>query len=171
MNANQLDSNEYLPYFKNYIDQAGAVGLIEGLEEGMIAMKAFFLSIPANKLEYRYADDKWTIKEILGHLLDTERIFCYRALRFARGDQTPIMGFDENQYVPSSLANDRALSDLVAEFCTQRQATISLFNSFSNNMLLCQGIAGEGSVSVRALGFLIVGHEKHHQRVINERYL
>ncbi|WAC02372.1 DinB family protein [Lacinutrix neustonica] len=171
MTASQLDSNEYLPYFKNYIDQAGAVGLIEGLEKGLIEMKAFFLAIPPNKLEYRYAEDKWTIKEVISHLVDTERIFCYRALRFAREDKTALLGFDENKYVPSSLANDRELSDLVVEFCTQRQSTISLFNSFNNKMLICQGVASGGVVSVRALGFLIIGHEKHHQCVINERYL
>lgn len=171
MNAKQLDQSEYIPYFKNYIDQAGSIELMEGLQEGLEQMSDFFQSIPESKLEYRYAESKWTIKEVISHLLDTERIFCYRALRFAREDKTPVLGFDENKYVPSSLANNRTLSDLVDEFSIQRQSTISLFKSFNDNMLKCKGVAGGGAVSVRALGFLIIGHEKHHQNIIKQRYL
>lgn len=171
MNANELNETEYLPYFKTYIDQAANLNLIEGLESGLNEMTAFYNSIPEARLEYRYNKGKWTVKEIIGHLLDSERIFCYRALRFARADRTPVLGFNENEYVPKSDSNTREINDLVNDFNILRTSTIKLFDSFNETMLLRKGIAGDGEVSVRALAFLIIGHEKHHQNIIKERYL
>lgn len=113
----------------------------------------------------------WTPKEILNHLIDSERVFSYRALRFARQDKTELAGFEENNYAHESLANNRSIDDLLTEYQTTRASTIALFKSFNLNMLTSKGIAGTGEVSVRALAFLIIGHEKHHISIIKERYL
>ncbi len=171
MNATQLHKDEYLPYFESYIQQAGTVELIEGLKSGLETIIAFYEAIDDGKLEYRYAEGKWTIKEIINHLIDSERVFCYRAMRFAREDKTQLSGFDENHYTEASRANSRDLSALLEEYKTVRQSTIALFNSFDDKMLVSKGFAGSGEVSVRALGFLIIGHEKHHSNVVKERYL
>lgn len=171
MNASLLDKNEYLPYFKSYIEQAGTVDLIKGLQSGLDDILAFFTAIPDNTLTYSYAEGKWTIKEIINHLIDSERVFCYRAMRFARADKTPLSGFDENDYAIASVANSRTIADLLNEYKSIRQSTIELYKSFTPDMLLNKGVAGSGEVSVRALGFLIIGHEKHHKKIIENRYL
>ncbi len=171
MNATQLSQDEYLPYFNNYIEQAGDVELMEGLGSGMKSMLNFYGSIVSDKLEYRYADGKWTIKEIINHLMDAERVFCYRAMRFARQDNATLLGFEENDYAVASKANNRSLESLVEEYRLLRLSTMALFESFDDDMLMRKGVAGSGEVSVRALGFLIIGHEKHHGNVIVERYL
>ena len=166
-----LKQHEFLPYFKGYIDRAKGVELLPGLRSEFKKAYDFYLTVSEDKLVYRYAEGKWTIKEIISHLIDTERIFCYRALRFARQDKTPVAGFDENNYVEASNANNRAIEELLEEYASVRAASISLFKSFSDADLLRKGMAGSGEVSVRALGFLIIGHEKHHINVIKERYL
>ncbi len=171
MNASQLSVNEYLPYFQGYIKQAGTIALIDGLESNLNFMLNFYDSIPREKLEFRYAEGKWTIKEVLNHLIDAERIFCYRALRFARKDTTALSGFEENDYAINSKANEKTIANLLDEYKTLRLSTISLFKSFDSEMLLNKGTANGGEVSVRALGFLIIGHEKHHYNIIKERYL
>ena len=171
MTISDLQQDEYLPYFKGYIDQAEGVALLSGLESSFETIHDFYLSIAPAKLEYRYDEGKWTVKEIISHLLDTERIFCYRALRFARQDKTALSGFDENEYVLASGASERSITDLLKEYTLVRKSTIALFKSFSDAALRSKGVAGSGSVSVRALGFLIIGHEKHHVNVIKERYL
>ena len=171
MTTLDLQQDEYLPYFKNYIDKAKGVELLSGLESEFKKAYQFYTSIPEEKLDFRYAENKWNIKEIISHLIDTERIFCYRALCFARHDNTILPGFDENHYVDYSYAKTRTIKSLLEEYTTVRQATITLFNSFANQSLMRKGVAGAGEVSVRALGFLIIGHEKHHIDIINQRYL
>lgn len=171
MKATDLKDGEYLPYFQPYINKIGDLVLVEGLETGLKDTVAFFKSIPENKLEYRYAEGKWTIKELISHLIDCERIFAYRALRFARKDKTSVVGFDENNYAKYSDANNRAIKDLLEEYTLVRQSTILLYKTFNSETLKQTGIAGNGEVSVRALGFLIAGHEKHHCEVVSERYL
>ena len=171
MTISDLQKDEYLPYFKGYIDQAEGITLFSGLESSFKTIYDFYLTIAPAKLEYRYDEGKWTIKEIISHLIDTERIFCYRALRFARQDKTALSGFDENEYVLASGASERSIADLLEEYTLVRKATVALFKSFSDNVLKSKGVAGSGAVSVRALGFLVIGHEKHHVNVIKERYL
>ena len=171
MTISDLQQDEYLPYFKGYIDQAEGVTLLSGLESSFKTIYDFYLTIAPVKLEYRYDEGKWTIKEIISHLIDTERIFCYRALRFARQDKTELSGFDENEYVLASGASERSIADLLEEYTLVRKVTVALFKSFSDNALKSKGVAGSGAVSVRALGFLVIGHEKHHVNVIKERYL
>ena len=171
MKVADLKKDEYLQYFQPYINQIDHLNMMDGLIEGLELTLSFYKSIAEEKQEYRYAEGKWTIKEIVIHLIDSERVFCYRALRFARKDRTKVAGFEQDDYVIASDANSRSFDDLLSEYIAVRNATILLFKSFSNTMLLEKGIAGSGEVSVRALGFLIAGHEKHHCNIIRERYL
>ena len=171
MKASELLTEEYKPYFLTYINKALALDLKDGLQSSFNQTLSFFDMIPESKLEYVYAKDKWTIKEIIQHLIDAERVFAYRAMRFARGDKNNLPGYDENQYTPSSLANRRSKESLIKEYTNLRQTTISLFDSFTNEMLMKIGLADNGNMSVRAIGFVIIGHERHHCQVIKERYL
>lgn len=164
--------NEYDPYAIMYVKLLPDDGrVLDHLKNNFMKVKKFISSLPKKKLTYRYANDKWTIKEILVHLMDDERIFAYRALRIARGDTTPLPGFEQNDYVPFSHANERSLPDIFAEYKTIRDATLSLFNSFSNEDLLRIGTANDHNVSVRALIYHLAGHELHHMNIIKERYL
>jgi arsenate reductase-like glutaredoxin family protein len=168
----QLPVNEYLPYFTHFLNRLDdSKDLIAILENSGAEATRFFKSIPKEMESYRYADGKWDIKEIINHLIDTERIFNYRALCISRKDQTVLNGFDENEYAKYSLASGRDINDLIEEFIVVRQATIALFKSFTPKMLHYIGQAGSGAISVRALGFIIAGHETHHIHVYKERYL
>jgi len=119
---------------------------------------------------YRYAPDKWSIKEVVGHLADVERIMAYRALRIARGDTTPLPGFDENAYVPAGKFDTRSLADLVGDLRTARASTIALLRSFDADAWRRRGTASGKPVSVRAIGFMIPGHERHHVEILRTRY-
>jgi hypothetical protein len=124
-----------------------------------------------DKFDFRYAEGKWTIKEIIQHVIDTERIFSYRALRISRNDKTPLPGFDENEYVINTDANNRHLQSLLTELSLVRQSTIALFKSFTPMQLERLGVASNNDISVRAIGFILIGHQKHHQKIFMERYL
>lgn len=171
MNSTQLFENEYASYFKTYILASGNGELIEELEICVHDFIKFIQNIPLEKFDYRYAAGKWTIKEIIQHLIDAERIFSYRALRFSRNDQTNLPGFDENSFVENTNSNSRSLQELLTELAIVRQATISLFKSFSEAQLVRTGVASDNLISVRAIGFIIIGHQKHHQKIFQERYL
>lgn len=131
----------------------------------------FMATIPESKLDFRYAENKWTVAEVLVHIIDSERIFQYRALRFSRGDQTPLPGFEQDDYVPFSKANNRTLQSLIDEYSVVRNSTLHLFNQFDTNDLERKGIASSLDWSVGALGFVICGHQKHHRNILRERYL
>lgn len=172
MKPSELTPNEYASYYGNYISQVSSeYTLVEELEISVHRLIKFVQNIPLDKFDFRYAEGKWTIKDIIQHLIDAERIFAYRALRFARNDKTALPGFDENEYVDATNANKRSIQDLLTELAVVRQATLSLYKSFSDEELLRIGIASENPMSVRALGFVIIGHQNHHQRVFEERYL
>ena len=171
MKSNQLPINEYSDFYKSYIQALEDVELIEELEISLHDFIRFVQNIPMDKFDYRYAEGKWTIKEIIQHLIDSERVFSYRALRISRNDKTPLPGFDENEYVANSNGNMRNLQGLLTELAVVRQATLSLFNSFSQEQLARIGIANNSDISVRAIGFIIIGHQKHHQKIFSERYL
>jgi len=132
---------------------------------------AFLNSIPESKHDHRYAEGKWTIKEVLQHIIDAERVFAYRALRFARKDQTPLPGFDENLFADNSKASARQWNELVEEFNCVRRSSEMLFNSFDEDQLEAGGISSNNPIYVRALGYIIIGHALHHQKIIAERYL
>lgn len=145
--------------------------LFSGLETSLNAMVDLIHTIPEEKLSFAYEDGKWTLAEVLVHLFDTERIFQYRALRFARNDTTDLSGFDQNVYVPECNAGGRTKEDLIREFTSIRNASISLFSTFSADILMRKGKASGADMSVRALGFMIMGHQTHHLRILEERYL
>jgi uncharacterized damage-inducible protein DinB len=171
MESNQLPVNEYAKFYSPYINALDNVVLIEELEICLHDFIKFVQNIPLDKFDFRYAERKWTIKDIIQHLIDAERIFSYRALRISRNDKTPLPGFEENDYVDNANANDRSIQDLLTEFSAVRQSTLLLFKSFSDEQLKRIGIASNADVSVRAIGFIIIGHQKHHQKVFLERYL
>lgn len=166
-----LQSNEYVPYQMNYIKLVSEQNIVKGLIDQKEEMILFFKSIPDFKQEYSYETSKWTIKDLLLHLIDAERIFAYRALRIVRNDSTALLGFDENEYVVAANANDREFESLLEEYRTVRDATISLYKNFSISDLLKLGTASGASVSVRGIGYCVLGHELHHKQIIIERYL
>ena len=162
---------EYPKYFDRYIKHIHEDDLLLALRRVHDDTIKFIQSIPEEKFEYRYAEGKWTIKQILNHLIDVERVFAYRALRFARLDRQPLSGFDENDYAAHANADNRSIEDLMREYNAVREATILLFKGFTEDMAGRKGIANNAEVSVRALGYMIAGHELHHMNVIRERYL
>ncbi|HWR94576.1 MAG TPA: DinB family protein [Flavobacterium sp.] len=171
MNSNQLPENEYSQFNSTYIKALGNVELLEELEISLHDFIKFIQEIPMDKFDYRYAEGKWTIKDIIQHIIDAERIFGYRALRISRNDKTPLPGFEENEYVENTNANSRSIQELLTEFSAVRQSNLLLFKSFSEEQLTRLGISSNHTISVRAIGFLIIGHQKHHQKVFQERYL
>lgn len=163
---------EYAPYTIMYIGLLPDDRLVlKHLADNLTATTDFILSLPEDKLEYRYAEGKWTIKEILAHIVDDERIYAYRALRFARNDKTELPGFEQDDYAAHSGANERDIEDILREFATVRHATISLFEGFDGAALLRAGVADGKVMSVRAAAYHIAGHELHHINLIKEHYL
>ncbi|GAB4258072.1 MAG: DinB family protein [Saprospiraceae bacterium] len=165
------DTSEYAPYYHTYISKVPGDDLLQALEQSMNETLSFFRAIPSGKWEHRYAPDKWTIKEVLQHLIDGERVFAYRALAIARGDKTSLPGFDENEYAANGNANQLSPEALLAEYESVRKATLSLFRNMSEDASRIIGTANNNPTSARALGFCIAGHEQHHREVVAERYL
>lgn len=162
---------EYAKYYQPYIEAVEGEDLIKELNNSSKALISFFNALDPSKLDYRYDTDKWTPKEILMHLIDTERVFVYRALRFSRGDTTNLNGFDHNQYVIAANTDQRSLTDLLEEFKAVRGSTIHLFKNMAEADMLKVGMANNNITSCRALGFVTVGHQNHHIKVIKEKYL
>ncbi len=171
MNSKHLNDNEYAPFFKNYIKGLGEVDLFETLTTSLIETLSLLKDLPEDKLTYSYAEGKWTIKELIQHIIDAERVLSYRALRFSRNDSTDLQGFDEDWYVDHSNGNERNFKDLLQEFTHLRNATISLFSSFNNEMVTISGSVSGSRTTVRALGFIIAGHHLHHVKIIKEKHL
>jgi len=145
--------------------------ILKHLKENSKKLNEFILSLPSEKLLYRYAENKWTIKEILVHIIDDERIYAYRALRIARNDKTPLPGFNQEDYIPFTNANNRSLASILHEYKSVRKATVTLFSSFTAIDLQRIGRANDHPVSVRALAYHIAGHELHHLNIIREKYM
>lgn len=172
MKISQLQPNEYSQFYANYVALVSdEYSLLEELEISVHRLVKFVREIPMDKFDYRYAEGKWTIKDILQHLVDAERVFAYRALCFARNDKTELPGFEEDDYVIEANANKRSIQDLLTELLIVRQSSLALFKSFNDEQLMRIGTASNNPMSVRALGFIIIGHQNHHQRVFEERYL
>lgn len=167
----RLEPAVYSNYYKEYIDKVVDKNWDLALEEEGHSMKEFINEIAEDKGDFRYAADKWTVKEVLMHLLDCERIMAYRALTFARGDQTDLPGFDENHYGTSSNASRSTLEQIENAYLAQRRSTILMFKSFSEEMMDLQGTANGVILSPRALAYIIAGHAYHHRVVLKERYL
>ena len=163
---------EYPDYADMYINLLPNDGLLlRHLEQNLRATKDLIQSLPSEKLLYRYANNKWTIKEVLVHIIDDERIYAYRALCFARGEKTPLPGFEQNDYAANSGANNRDIGNIMDEYEAVRRSTIALFNGFTDGDLVKTGIANDSQASVRALGWHLAGHELHHINLIREKYL
>jgi hypothetical protein len=157
--------------YKNYVKHIDETDLLQALRISGHRAVELVHSISDEKSDFRYAPDKWTIRELLCHMIDAERIFAYRALRFARNDKTPLAGFEERDYAPQANASARSLQKIAAEMAHLRSSTIDLFESFTPEMLVRRGLANNNELSVVALGFIIAGHETHHCHVLKERYL
>lgn len=162
---------EYAPFYAGYIAQVPEGDVIAHLERAMEETAAFLGGLSEDHGELRYAPGKWSIKEVIGHLADGERVFAYRALRFARGDQAPLASFDENAWVPQSGCDRRTLKDLAEELRAVRLATLALARSLTAETAIRKGTASGKEVSVRALIYMIAGHERHHLAILRERYL
>jgi len=171
MRVADLNITEYNSYYQPYIEKSGSGPILEGLRSNAILLATFVKTIDEEKLTYRYATGKWTIKEIVLHLIDTERVFAYRALCIARKDKTQFPGFDQDAYVANSEANTRTIDCLLTEYANVRAATVSLYENFNAGNWLELGTASHSAVSVRAIAFIIVGHENHHLHLIKSRYL
>lgn len=167
-----LTHEEFGPYYSRYIDLVGEnLSLIEALQTGKEKTIKFYQAIAEEKLTYSYDTGKWTVLEILQHLIDTERIFAYRALCIARNDKTELPGFEQDDYVKPSQANERTVASLIEEYSILRDSTIAFFKSLNNTSLKQIGVASVNPLSARAAGFIIAGHEIHHANVIETRYL
>ena len=162
---------EYAPFYKSYVEQVGEDDVLEKLSSSRKKTYDFFLSIPPEKADFAYAEGKWSVKEVLGHLIDTERIMAYRLLRFARADHHPLAGFNENFYASKANSKNRDLEDLANEFSDLRKANLYLYQNLDEEQLRRKGTASNAIVSVKALLYIIAGHELHHLKIIRERYL
>lgn len=158
-------------FFDRYINLAPNIDLIDALTEGASLEPLFPAQTMTDLGDYRYAPGKWAAKDILQHLIDTERIMAYRTLRFARNDQTALPGFEEDDFAKHAHATHRSMAGLYDEYACQRLSTIALFRSFDDEMLQRTGICFNQTMSVLALGFMLVGHPIHHANVVRERYL
>jgi uncharacterized damage-inducible protein DinB len=161
----------YPPYFQKYIDQVADEDLLAGFARQSAQVKNLLDSISEQRSTYVYAPGKWTLKDLLQHVIDTERIFCFRALCFARKETFSLPGFDENSYAANTHANERTWQSLADEFLAVRAATELLFKSFSEEELLRMGVANNIATSVVSMGFITLGHFYHHKKIIEERYL
>jgi len=163
-------AGEYNPYYDRYISLVGADDIIGLLERQPPETVSLFKSC-SDKGDYRYAPGKWSIKEMLGHVNDTERIMTYRALCVARGDKTPMPGFEQDDYVRDGNFAQRSLADLIDEFSDVRKATVSLFRHIDADAGARRGVANGDEITARALAYIIAGHELHHRKVLQEKYL
>lgn len=158
-------------FFHGYINKVKEDELMSALAKSTSELFMLLKSIPAEKHDYRYADGKWSVKEVVQHMIDGERVFTYRALRFARKDDTPLPGFDENLFAQTAKADKRNWNDLVEEFSALRKASEAMFASFDNEQLEAAGVASESPIYVLGIGFVVAGHVNHHCQIIKERYL
>ena len=170
MKVGRPEPGEYVPFYEKYISMVPGNDIESALEAQRLQTMQLFAGRSERDGNFRYATDKWTVKDVLGHIADSERIFAYRALRIARGDKTPIEGFEQDDYVRGAGFNERLLASLVEEFADVRSASLALFRSLGKEAWLRQGTANKNEVSVRALAYITAGHELHHRQVIEERY-
>jgi hypothetical protein len=165
---------EYAPYYDRYISlivqQAPGDGILEALDQQRRQTMMLLCGRDDEDGDFRYAPGKWSAKEVLGHVCDTERVFAYRALRISRADATPLEGFEQDDYVRNGPFAQRPLSDLVEDFIAVRRSTLSLLRNLDEAAWMRRGIANKNEVTVRALAYIIAGHELHHRRILEERY-
>jgi hypothetical protein len=158
-------------WYHGYVNQVQEVDLVSALEQHERSLKQTIEGIDPEKWSYSYAPGKWSIKELVQHVIDSERIFCYRALAFARKEQASLPGFDENNYAAASNANARTPGSLMEELGVVQNASVLLFKSFSEEALASSGLANNNRVSVTGIGFILIGHALHHRNILRDRYL
>jgi uncharacterized damage-inducible protein DinB len=164
-------NDEFAPYYKPYIALVNSNDLLGFFRSQTNTLAALLREVPEEKYHYRYAEGKWTVLDVAQHIIDSERIFAYRLLTFARGDKTELPGFEENEYAKAADTSSRSIESMIKEYKSVRSATLTLFESLQENDLVKRGTAFNKSVTVRALGYIMAGHELHHINVIRERYL
>ncbi len=172
MNAlRRPDTIEYPAMYGTYIERCTGTDVLQALASSHARTNDLLISVPRMMEEHRYAPNKWTIKDVVQHIIDSERVFAYRALRFARMDSTALPGFEENDYAREADTSRRTLEELTMEADVVRQSTLLFFRSLAPNMLLAMGTASGRTFSVRALGWAIAGHQLHHLHILEQRYL
>lgn len=164
------DIAEIPVFYQGYVRAVENDNLIQALILGGNETIDLFKSIPEKSGDYRYADDKWTIKQLIAHVIDTERVFAYRALTISRNDKTSLPGFEQNDWALETNAENRKLYKLIEEFNNVRASTIDLFSSFNDEMLARVGTASGYPISVNGIGFIIAGHDVHHRNILNDKY-
>jgi len=166
-----VDLSRVFEYYHKYINLAINDDLKTALEKHQTELSSFLKDIPKKKWNYRYAEGKWSIKEVVQHIIDAERVFTYRALCFARKDQTPLPSFDENIFAANSKAEDRSKKELLKELRTVQDSSAQLFGSFDEEQLNQSGIASDKPTYVKGIAYIVVGHSLHHKNILEERYL
>jgi DinB superfamily len=164
-------SGEYAPYYERYIALVAESDVVSTLERQLQSTLSLLRGLDEAQAGSRYAPDKWSIKELVGHLIDTERVFAYRAMRFARNDKTPLSGFEQDDFVRSADFDARQLNDLAEEFEHVRRANVHFFRALNEEAWSRRGTANDNDVTVRALAYIMAGHEAHHVNVLKTRYL
>ena len=164
-------SNEYAPFFAAYIALVPDGDVLSLLSAQVEETAALLAGLTETQARYRYAPGKWSVKDVVGHVADAERVFAYRALRFARNDKTPLSGFDENVFAAAANFDARPLAGIIEELRLVRRATMSLYRSFTPEMIARRGVSNEKELTVRALIYITAGHERHHVRMLQKKYL
>jgi hypothetical protein len=170
-NAGRPQPGEYASYYQRYVDLATEDDIVAALDAQSHETSTLLGGIAEQQAAHRYEPDKWTIKQLVGHICDSERIFAYRALRIARGDTTPLPGFEQEPYVANAASDDRSIADLAEELAAVRRANVMMLRALPEEAWSRVGTASDNPVSVRALAFIMLGHERHHLRILRERYL
>ena len=171
MKSSRPEKNEYAEFYAGYVSLVKETDVVSALQNQASELTELLAGISADKENFRYAEGKWSVKELLGHVVDGERVFSYRALRISRGDQTPLATFEENSYVANSNFGNSNFADLIEEFFLLRASNVLLFKNLSDEAWLRTGTASDATVSVRALAYIMVGHVSHHANILRERYL
>src|SRR5687767_4177504 len=171
LTMNRPDKAEYDPYYERYISLVENDDIIDTLAAQPTALQDIITSMPEEKGTFAYAEGKWSIKELLGHLIDGERMFAYRLFRISRGDETPIEGFEQDGYIENAHSNGRSFADLLEEFSLLRRASMIFFNNLTDDDWARVGTANNVQISVRALAYVMAGHIEHHLSILKERYL
>jgi hypothetical protein len=171
MSISKPEASEFGSYYDQYVAQVQGDDIVSILKAQADAVLGLLASISEEQSTHRYAPDKWSIRELVGHLIDTERVFVYRAFRFSRNDETPLHGYDHDKYIQVANYDARFLRDIAGELNTVRAATLAFFNGLSDEMLLRRGVANNNPFSVRAMAWIIAGHTEHHLSMLKEKYL
>lgn len=165
------DAAEFAPFYATYVDKVPSGDVLEILSRGLSETVELLESVPSDTETYRYEEGKWSIREVVGHIADAERVFAYRAFCMARGESAELPGMDQLVYAQGSNASERSLLELSAEFCAVRHATLELFRGLTDVALSRSGMASGVSFTVRTFPFIIAGHEVHHRQILREQYL